>query len=293
MEQSYVFMTDSDSDLLYSIADERNISVVKMPYILDGKEYFDDNGRAGIEADFFAKMRAGAAPSTSLLSTPVYLEYFEPILSSGKDILFVAFSSQMSNTILNIYEAREQLLQKYPERKMIVVDTLSISAPMTLLVLAAHDMYQNGSSMEEIESWLLENRLRAQAWLTVDDLKYLRRGGRISSTSAIFGSMLDIKPIITMGKGGKMDPAEKVQGRKKALRTIADRMAENIENPESQTVVILHGDVLEEAEKFATILKNRVPEIRDIRIQMIGPVIGAHCGPGTLAVCFMGKERSI
>ena len=293
MEQNYVFMTDSDSDLLFSIADERNIPVVKMPYILNGKEYFDDNGRAGVEKDFFAQMRAGAAPSTSLLSTPVYLEYFEPILASGKDILFVAFSSQMSNTILNIYEAREQLLQKYPERKMIVVDTLSISAPMSLLVIAAHDMYRAGKTMEEIEAWLLENRLRCHAWLTVDDLKYLRRGGRISSTSAIFGSMLDIKPIITMGKGGKMDPAEKVQGRKKALRTICDRVAENIENAESQTVVILHGDVEEEAQKFAEMLKKRIPEIRDIRIQMIGPVIGAHCGPGTIAACFMGKERPI
>ena len=293
MEQTYVFMTDSDSDLLYSIADERHIPVVKMPYILDGKEYFDDNGRAGIEKEFFAKMRAGAAPSTSLLSTPVYLEYFEPILASGKDLLFVAFSSQMSNTILNIYEAREQLLQKYPERKMIVVDTLSISAPMSLLVMAAHDMYLAGKTMEEIEAWLLENRLRCHAWLTVDDLKYLRRGGRISSTSAIFGSMLDIKPIIVMGKGGKMDPAEKVQGRKKALRTICDRVAENIENPENQTVVILHGDVEEEAQKFADMLKKRIPEIKEIRLQMIGPVIGAHCGPGTIAACFMGKERSI
>ena len=286
-------MTDSDSDLPFSIADERNIPVVKMPYILNGKEYFDDNGRSGVEKEFFAQMRAGAAPSTSLLSTPVYLEYFEPILAEGKDILFVAFSSQMSNTILNIYEAREQLLQKYPERKMIVVDTLSISAPMSLLVIAAHDMYLAGKTMEEIEAWLMENRLRCHAWLTVDDLKYLRRGGRISSTSAIFGSMLDIKPIITMGKGGKMDPAEKVQGRKKALRTIADRVAENIENAADQELIRLHADALEEAEQLAGFIRRKVPELGGIRFQMIGPVIGAHCGPGTLAACFMGRERTI
>ena len=285
-------MTDSDSDLLYSIADERNIPVVRMPYSLDGKEYFDDNGRSGVEKDLFDRMRKGATPSTSCLPTPAYLEYFEPILKE-KDLLFIAFSSQMSSTINNIFEAREQLLKKYPARKFIVVDTLSISAPMTLLVLGAHDLYLQGKSMEEVEKWVLDNRMRAHAWLTVGDLKYLARGGRISSTSAFFGSMLDIKPIICMGKGGKLDPAEKVQGRKKALRTIVDRTAEYIEHPEDQTVVIMQADVEEEAKALEKMLRQHIPAIKDIRIQTVGPVIGAHCGPGTLACCFMGKERSI
>ncbi len=292
MAQNYVFMTDSDSDLLYSIADERNIPVVQMPYALEGKEYLDDNGRSGGEKAFFDKMRTGAAPVTSLLPTEVYLEYFEPILRE-KDLLFVAFSSKMSNTILNIFEAREQLLKKYPQRKFTVVDTLSISGPQTLLILGAHDLYLQGKSMEEVEAWLLENRMRAHAWLTVDDLKYLRRGGRISSTSAVFGTMLDIKPVIVMGKGGKMDSAEKVQGRKKAIRTIVERTVENIERPEEQTLLILHADVPEEANRLAELLRQRIPTLRDIRIQLVGPVIGAHCGPGTLACCFMGKERKI
>lgn len=292
IEQNYVFMTDSDSDLLYSIADEKNIPVVRMPYTLEGKEYLDDNGRAGVEKEFFRRMREGACPNTSLLPTETYLEYFEPILKE-KDLLFVAFSSKMSSTINNVYEARKMLLEKYPERKFTVVDTLSISGPMTVLLLKAHELYEQGKTMDEVEQWLLENRLRSQAWLTVGDLKYLARGGRISSTSALFGSVLDIKPIICMGKGGKLDPAEKVQGRKKALRTIVDRTAENIEHPEDQTVLILQGDVPEDAEKLAEMLRQRIPEIRDIRIQIIGPVIGAHCGPGTLACCFMGKERKI
>lgn len=292
MEQSYVFMTDSDSDLLYSIADEKNIPVVKMPYTLEGKEYLDDNGRAGIEQEFFRKMREGASPATSLLPTEAYLEYFEPILKE-KDLLFIAFSSQMSSTINNIYEARGILLDKYPDRKFIVVDTLSISGPQTLLILGAHALYEQGKSMEEVEQWVRDNRMRAHAWLTVGDLKYLARGGRISSTSALFGSVLDIKPVICMGKGGKLDPAEKVQGRKKALRTIVERTAEYIEHPEDQTVIILQGDVPDEAEKLSEMLKARIPEIKEIRIQIIGPVIGAHCGPGTLACCFMGRERTI
>ena len=292
MHQDYVFMTDSDSDLHYTIADEKNIPVVRMPYTLDGKDYMDDNGRAGVEKEFFKRMREGATPNTSLLPTEAYLEYFEPILKE-KDLLFVAFSSKMSATINNVFEARELLLKKYPQRKFTVVDTLSISGPMTVLLVKAHELYEQGKSMEEVERWLLDNRMRSHAWLTVGDLKYLARGGRISSTSALFGSVLDIKPIICMGKGGKLDPVEKVQGRKKALRTIVERTAENIEHPEDQTVIILQGDVEDEAEKLAEMLRQRIPEIRDIRIQIIGPVIGAHCGPGTLACCFLGKERKI
>ena len=292
MIQDYVFMTDSDSDLHYTIADEKNIPVVRMPYTLDGKEYMDDNGRAGVEKDFFKSMREGAMPNTSLLPTEAYLEYFEPILRE-KDLLFVAFSSKMSATINNVYEARELLLKKYPQRKFTVVDTLSISGPMTALLVKAHELYEQGKPMDEVERWLLDNRLRAHAWLTVGDLKYLARGGRISSTSALFGSVLDIKPIICMGKGGKLDPVEKVQGRKKALRTIVERTAENIEDAGNQTVIILHGDVEDEAKKLEEMLRQHIPEIRDIRIQIIGPVIGAHCGPGTLACCFLGKERKI
>ena len=292
MIQNYVFMTDSDSDLPYTIADENHIPVVQMPYTLDGKEYLDDNGRAGVEKSFFQRMREGSAPNTSLLPTEAYMEYFEPILKE-KDLLFVAFSSKMSSTILNIYEARELLLNKYPERKFTVVDTLSISGPMTALLVKAIDMYNQGKPMDEVAKWVLDNRLRAQAWLTVGDLKYLARGGRISSTSAFVGSLLDIKPIICMGRGGKLDPAEKARGRNMALRTIVERTAENILNPEDQTVIILHGDMEDEAQKLADMLRQRIPEIRDIRIQIIGPVIGAHCGPGTLAACFLGKERPI
>lgn len=292
MQQNYVFMTDSDSDLPFQIADEKQIPVVKMPYTLNGEEFFDDNGREGRSKAFFDAMRAGAMPSTSLLPTEVYLDYFEPILKE-KDLLFIAFSSKMSNTILNIYEAREQLLKKYPERKFIVVDTLSISIPQTLLILGAHELYEQGKPMEEVAAWVEANRMRAHAWFTVDDLVYLKRGGRISSTSAIFGSMLDIKPILVIGKGGKVDPAEKVQGRKKALRTIAERTAENIENPESQTLMIMHADTPEDAERLRELIMQKVPTLRDIAIVPIGPVIGSHCGPGTLAACFMGKERKL
>lgn len=290
--QPYVFMTDSDSDLPYQIAEERNIPVVRMPYTLNGVEYFDDNGRSGREKELFGQMRKGAVPVTSLLPTAAYLEYFEPILKE-KDLLFVAFSSQMSATINNIFEAREELLAKYPQRRFTVVDTLSICIPQTLLVIAAHDLYLKGASMDEVERWVLDNRLRAHAWFTVDDLVYLKRGGRISPTSAMFGSMLDIKPILALSRAGKLEAAAKVQGRKRALRAIVDRVAENIENPHEQDVIVIHGDVEQEALLLKDMLTQRIPDIRGIKVRMIGAVIGAHCGPGTLACCFMGRERPV
>lgn len=290
MEQDYVLMTDSDSDLPFSTADALGIPVVRMPYTLDGEEHEDDNGRAGVEKHFFERMRAGATPNTSLLPTEAYLEYFEPILKK-KDLLFIAFSSNMSSTIQNVFEAREQLLAKYPGRKFTVVDTLSISGPMALLVLKAHELYAQGKSMDEVAQWVLDNRMRAQVWMTVGDLKYLARGGRITPTSAIFGTMLDIRPIICLGKSGKMEAVEKVRGRKKTLKTIVERTAQSIEHPEAQTLLILHGDVPEEAEVLAGMLRERIPTLKGIRIQIVGPVIGSHCGPGTLASVFMGGER--
>ena len=292
MAKDYVLMSDSDSDLYFETARERNIPIVKMPYTLDDKEYYDDNGASGVEKKLYDRMRAGSKPFTSLLPTPVYVDYFEPILKE-KDLLFLAFSSQMSATFQNVLAAQAELKEKYPQRKFIVVDTLSISIPQALLITGAHDLYEKGASMEEVAQWVMDNRLKAHAWFTVGDLVYLRRGGRISPTSAIVGTMLDIKPILTLTKAGKLEAHSKVQGRKKAMKALVDKVAENIENPDTQTVFVFHGDSLDEAEILKNQLKNRLPEIKEIKLQMIGPVIGAHAGPGTLAVAFMGKERPV
>ncbi len=293
MPQNYVFMTDSDSDLPYDIADARGIQVIQMPYAINGKEYMDDNGRTNDPHAFFQKMRDGAAPNTSLLPTGAYLEAFEPILKEGRDILFIAFSSKMSATLNNAREARELLLRKYPERKLMIVDTLLISAPMSLLVIRAHDLYQQGASMEEVAQFVHDRRFHFLTWMTVDDLVYLKRGGRISPTKAFFGSMLDIKPIISMGKNGLMVNVGQVQGRKKALRTIVDKVVENIERPEDQEIVIMQADVEEEANRVREALFNRIPGLKAVRVQAIGPVIGAHCGPGTIAICFEGRLNPV
>ena len=290
--QNYILMTDSDSDLPYALKVEYNIPVVYMPYSLEGKEYYDDLGQTLDHKSFFDRMRQGAHPTTSALNETVYEEYFEPILAEGKDILFLAFSSQLSMTINAIRAARETLLSKYPERKFLLVDTLSISGPQTLLVLKAHEMYRAGESMETIAQWVEDNKLRAQAFFTVDDLKYLQRGGRISSTAAALGTLLDLKPILTETREGKLAAAATVRGRKKALGFMVDKAAECITDPAESIVLVLHADAKEDAAKLAIMLHDRIPNVT-VRIENVGPVIGAHSGPGTVAVCFIGAERTM
>ena len=287
----YVFMMDSDSDLPYELKEKYDIPVVYMPYALDGKEYFDDLGQTLDHKSYYERMRAGAVPVTSALNEEVYLDYFEPILKE-KDLLFVAFSSKMSCTIQAIYSAREKLLKKYPGRKFIVVDSLSISMPLSLLALKGHEMYRAGAPIEVVAQWLEDNKLRCHGWFTVDDLKYLKRGGRISPTAAAFGSMLDIKPIICEARDGTLQSVEKVRGRKKALNLLVDKLLEYEPDPGESPVVILHADAPNDAEELKNLIHKRDSALQ-IRIDPVGPVIGAHCGPGTLAVCFLGKERTI
>ena len=288
MEQNYVFMTDSDSDLPFHLKEQYDIPVVYMPYALDGKEYFDDLGQMLDHKTYYDMMRNGAVPVTSALNEATYLDYFEPILKE-KDLLFVAFSSKLSSTIQAVYSAREKLLEKYPERKFTVVDTLRISGPMTLLVLKAHELYRAGKPMEEVAAWLEANKLRAQAFFTVDDLKYLKRGGRISSAAAVVGTMLDLKPVIIEAADGTLQAGEKIRGRKKAIAYLVDAMLKAEPDPEESPFLVLHADAPEDAERLKALTEQKLPGAR-VLIEHVGPVIGAHAGPGTLALCFIGKE---
>ena len=289
MDQSYIFMTDSDSDLPFHLKQEYDIPVVYMPYALDGKEYFDDLGQMLDYKSYYDMMRGGAAPVTSALNEASYIEYFEPVLKDGKDLLFVAFSSKLSCTLQAVYSAREKLLEQYPDRKFIVVDTLRISGPMTLLVLKAHEMYRAGKPIGEVASWLEENKLRAQAFFIVDDLKYLKRGGRISATAATVGTMLDLKPIISEAPDGTLMANDKIRGRKKAIAFIVEKMLECAPDPAESPLIVLNADSIEDAERTKALVEQKLPGAK-VMIENVGPVIGAHAGPGTIALCFIGTR---
>lgn len=288
MNQDYVFMTDSDSDLPFHLKEQYDIPVVYMPYALDGKEYFDDLGQMLDHKSYYDMMRQGATPVTSALNEESYLEYFEPILKE-KDLLFVAFSSKLSCTLQAVYSAREKLLEKYPARKFTVVDTLRISGPMTLLVLKAHEMYRAGKPMDEVAGWLEANKLRSQAYFIVDDLKYLKRGGRISAAAATVGTMLDLKPIISEAPDGTLTANDKIRGRKKAIAFIVDKMMEYAPDPAESPIIILNADSRDDAERAKALVEQKLPGAR-VLIENVGPVIGAHAGPGTIAVCFLGSK---
>ena len=290
MDQTYVFMTDSDSDLPFHLKEQYNIPVVYMPYALDGKEYFDDLGQMLDHKSYYDMMRNGAAPVTSALNEASYLDYFEPVLKDGKDLLFVAFSSKLSCTLQAVYSAREKLLEQYPDRKFIVVDTLRISGPMALLVLKAHEMYRAGKSIEDVAAWLEENKLRAQAYFIVDDLKYLKRGGRISATAATVGTMLDLKPIICEAPDGTLTANDKIRGRKKAIAFIVDKMLEAAPDPKESPIIVLNADSIEDAERTKALVEQKLPGA-NVMIENVGPVIGAHAGPGTIAICFIGTKK--
>ena len=284
----YVLMTDSDSDLPFHLKQQYDIPVVYMPYALNGTEYFDDLGQMLDHKSYFNMMREGAVPVTSALNEEAYLEYFDPILQE-KDLLFIAFSSKLSCTLQAVYSAREKLLRKYPERKFTVVDTLSISGPMTLLVLKAHELYRAGKSIEEVAGWLEENKLRAQAYFIVDDLKYLKRGGRISATAATVGTMLDLKPIISEAADGTLAANDKIRGHKKAIAFIVDKMLEFAPDPEESPIIILNADCIEDAQRAKALVEQKLPGA-NVLIENVGPVIGAHAGPGTIALCFIGTK---
>ena len=273
----------------------RGRRVAFSPYLLyterrsRAAEYFDDLGQTLNHKAYYDMMREVAVPVTSALNEETYLEYFEPILKE-KDLLFIAFSSKLSSTIQAVYAAQEKLLKKYPERKFVVVDTLSISCPMTLLVLKAHEMYRAGAPLEEVAAWVENNKLRCQGLFTVDDLKYLKRGGRISAAAATVGTMLDLKPIIVEAKDGTLQSIDKVRGRKKAIAYLADKMMEFEPDPKESPIIILHADAPEDAERARAMVSQKLPEA-EVLVENVGPVIGAHCGPGTVAVCFLGTRQ--
>lgn len=286
----YIIMTDSDSDLPLDLQVKYNIPYVSMPYTLNGREYFDDLGQTINAKEYYDAMRSGAVPTTSALNEQNYLDYFEPILKEH-DLLFLAFSSKMSRTIESARAAQAELLEKYPERKLIIVDTLSISIPQTLLVIKAYEMRDAGATIEEVAAWVEQNYMRANAFFTVDDLKYLQRGGRVSTVAAAMGTLLDLKPILIETKEGTLVSCAKVRGRKKAVNFIVEQSVAAAADNQTECVgIVLHADVQAEAEKLKATLQEKLPQMT-IRIDNIGPVIGAHAGPGTLAFCFLGKER--
>jgi DegV family protein with EDD domain len=214
----------------------------------------------------------------------------EPLLAEGKDILYLAFSSALSNTCNAGILAAEDLAIKYPDRKILIVDSLCASLGQGLLIYLAVMEKRKGKSIDEVRDWAEDNKKHICHWFTVDDLNHLRRGGRIPAATAILGTLLGIKPILHVDESGRLSNVSKVRGRQAAIEALSDKMAELAYNPAEQTVFISHADCIEDAEKLEKLLRRNL-SVKNIFINYVGPVIGAHAGPGTLALFFIGRIR--
>ena len=289
--RDYCIVTDSTCDLPANIVTDLGITVIPMEFQLDGTTYLNyPDGRDYDFHAFYDALRAGKASTTSQVNYQTFLDTFTPILESGRDILYLAFSSGLSGTYNGSVIAANDLMEKYPGSKVISVDTLSASVGEGLLVYTAAKKREEGLSLDELAQWVTDNRLHLCHWFTVDDLVYLKRGGRISAATAFVGNTLGFKPVLHMDDAGHLINMFKVRGRKASLNAMADKYGELALDKAGGTVFISHGDCRADADTLAAILKERYgASVKEIVV--VGPVIGAHSGPGTLALFFLGEHR--
>lgn len=289
--RDYVLMTDSCCDLSASLAEELGIFVLPLSLELSGQTYHNYlDGREIGFSDFYNRIRAGETATTSAISVGVFEEAMRPFLESGKDILCLSFSSALSTTYQSAVIAAGEMAESFPEAKIRVVDTLSASLGQGLLVYLCARKKQAGLDIDALRDYAEQTKGQVCHWFTVDDLNHLKRGGRVSATAALFGTMLSIKPVLHVDDQGRLIPVSKSRGRRASLTALVDRMEQTAVAPGTQTVFISHGDCPEDAQFVADEIRRRFGT-EDIRINFVGPVIGNHSGPGTMALFFLGTER--
>jgi len=261
---------------------------------MNGRVYPDDLGKSISFKEFYDRIDAGAMPVTSMINVDEFTKFFEPFLSAGTDVLHLEMSSAISGTYNCARMAREELLAKYPERKFYLVDSLGASGGFGLLVDTAWEMKQAGSTAEEIYNWLEENKLNLHHWFFSTDLKHYKRGGRISATSAAFGTLLNICPLMNMDREGRLIPRAKIRGKKHVIREIVEKMRKHAEGGASYSgkCFLTHSACLEDAQQVAALVESEFKQLSGrVSISSIGTVIGAHTGPGTVALFFWGDKR--
>lgn len=289
--RDYVIFTDSTTDITAAMADELQLQLVNLTWTMGDSTYTNYlDGREMSSKEFYNKLRNGEMATTAQVNPDTFENHFRPHLQAGKDILFLCFSSAISKTYESSLIAQKELQEEFQDAKIYCVDTLCASMGTGLLVWNAVQLKKEGKNIDEVRDWAENNKLNLIHWFTVDDLKHLHRGGRVSATQAFAGSLLNIKPVLTVNSEGRLIPITKARGRKKSLDVLVEKMAETVTEPTEQMVFISHGDCLDDAEYVAAQIKERW-NVKGVEINTIGPVIGAHSGAGTVALFFFGKER--
>jgi DegV family protein with EDD domain len=291
----YVLSCCSTADMPEEYLKNRDIPYVCFHYNMDGKEYPDDLGKTMPFQEFYERIAKGALPTTSQVNVGQYLDFFEPLLKAGKDILHISLSSGLSGSYNSACVARETLLQKYPDRKIFLVDSLGASSGYGLLVDAAADMRDKGISIEELYDWLEKNKLTVHHWFFSTDLSHYKRGGRISAASATMGTLLNICPLMNMDNAGKLIPRTKIRGKNNVIKEIVKKMEAHAQNglDYSGKCFISNSACFEDARKVADLIEEKFKHLNGkVMINSIGTVIGSHTGPGTVALFFFGDLRT-
>ena len=285
-----IIITDSNCDLPEEFLKKNNIPVIPFHFNLNGKDYEDNFGKSIGYKEFYDELRRGGMSTTSQISPYTYEEYFRKYVNEGFSVIYIGFSSALSKSYDNSVLARENVLQDIPDADITVIDSKAASVGQGLLIQKAIDMLKAGKTNEEIITWIESNKTRVNHWLTVDSLDHLKRGGRLSATSAAFGTMLNVKPLLIVDKDGKLAPVNKVRGRKKAIRALFEEFKNAGTNINDETVYISHADCVEEAQYLKDMI-NKELKVKEVAINLLGPIIGTHTGPGLLCIVFMGRER--
>lgn len=286
-----VLICDADGELWYTRQEELGLDYIKMPFSYGGEEYYYDLGKNTDFQKFYSAVRGGEVPKTMALNPDEYVEILEKYFAAGQDVLYVSFSHAMSGTFEHLNTALKTLSEKYPDRKCTVFDTKAISLGAGIQMEYAAELKNGGASDEEIIAKLSEFTDRVAVYFVVDDLMHLKRGGRLSGVAAFAGTLLSLKPILTLDERGSLKVFEKISGKRKALRKMADRVAAELTGTE-YSVYIVDADSKDEGDALAEMIKEKRPEAKIVR-QIVGPVIGAHCGPGTIGVIFIADKRPI
>ncbi|MCD3244358.1 DegV family protein [Clostridium botulinum C] len=286
----YKILTDSCCDLPIDYLINNNVNYVSLTYRLDDKEYYDDFGKSVKYTQFYDYMRKGNIPKTSQVNPQSFYNAFKEILDRNEDILYICVSSGLSGTYNSANIAKDMILDEYKDSKIEIIDVLTASLGQGLMVMKAVEMKNQGMNLEQVAENLENIRYKLNTYITVDDLNHLKRGGRISSTAALFGAVLHIKPILTLNDEGKVISILKVKGKKSLIRKLTEIVCEKIINPEQEEICICHADSKIEAEKLKESILKKI-QVKNVIINDIGPVVGTYGGPGALAVFFIGQHR--
>ena len=287
--RDYVILTDSCCDFSARMAEELELTVLPLSFTMEGREYFNyPDNRDIAPAEFYGKIRSGALGTTSAINVAAFQTAMEPLAQAGRDILCISFSSNLSTTYQSACIAAQEVQAAHPGCKILVADSRAASLGQGLLVYLAVQEKRKGRSLEELHSYVEEMRDHICHWFTVDDLNHLKRGGRVSAAAALFGTMLQMKPILHVDGEGRLIPVDKVRGRKASISALLEKMDELVEDP--SVVFISHGDCGEEAAALGDAIRRKYP-VERLEINYVGPVIGNHTGCGVLALFFVGKHK--